>query len=176
MDINTLKRHNFVKSSESLQISSAFCTKAVERLKAGPEVIPSVIKKGAKYRDTSFTGPDMVYWEGDTLTTPDYTDEKNSISKEAYIFKDWTTFLPSNTDLFYANGSISFNQINQGGIGDCYFMSSASALAEWPDRVRNVFLTQKKNNAGIFGVRFFIRGKPYHISVDDNTMFYNNKP
>jgi len=52
-------------------------------------------------------------------------------------------------------------------------MASASSLGEWPNLIRNIFLTQKKNSAGISGVRLFMRGKPYVISIDDNLPFYN---
>ena len=113
----------------------------------------------------------MVYWNGDTVTTPSSTTVANNINSKAYMFLDWTKFLPSTTDLFYANGTISFNQINQGGMGDCYWMSASSAIAEFPSLVKNVFLTQNKNAAGIFGISLFIRGKPYHIALDDNIMF-----
>jgi len=50
-------------------------------------------------------------------------------------------------------------------------MSVLSALAEWPDLVRNIFLTVNKNTAGIFGAIIFIRGKPWVISVDDSLLF-----
>lgn len=89
------------------------------------------------------------------------------------MFQNWTKFLPSTTDLFYANGTISFNQINQGGLGSCYWMGSVSGLAEWPNLVKNIFLNQNKNAAGIFGISLYIRGKPYHISIDDNIMYKN---
>ena len=119
----------------------------------------------------------MVWWQGDTLTTPAYSSYSNNVNSGDYIFRDWTAYLPSTTDLFYANGTISFSQINQGGLGDCYFMAAASALGEWPSLVKSVFLTQNKNKAGIFALKVFIRGKPYVISVDDNIMFsYDGKP
>ena len=56
-------------------------------------------------------------------------------------------------------------------MGDCYFMAVASALAEWPNQIKNIFLTQNKNTAGIFALSLYIRGKPHHISIDDNIMF-----
>jgi calpain-15 len=37
-------------------------------------------------------------------------------------------------------GKIEPNDIKQGQIGDCYFLSSLAALAEKPDRIRNMFL------------------------------------
>jgi hypothetical protein len=59
-------------------------------------------------------------------------------------------------------------------MGDCYLMASASAVAEWPNLVKNIFLNQNKNKAGIFGIQLYLRGKPYHIALDDNIMFYNS--
>jgi len=50
-------------------------------------------------------------------------------------------------------------------------MAVASALAEWPNQIKNIFLTQNKNTAGIFALSLYIRGKPHHISIDDNIMF-----
>jgi len=116
----------------------------------------------------------MVYWNGDSITTPDPSRPATYISTGDYMFKDWTKFLPNTTDLFYANGSISFNQINQGGMGSCFWMAAASAVAEWPNLVKNIFLNHNKNTAGIFGISLFIRGKPYHLALDDNIMFYNS--
>ena len=77
------KRAEFPKVQQS---TSAFCTKAINRLKAGPEIIASVIANGTNYTDTSFTGPDMVYWNGDTVTTPSSTAVANSINTGAYMF------------------------------------------------------------------------------------------
>jgi len=59
-------------------------------------------------------------------------------------------------------------------MGDCYWMAAASGVAEWPNLVKNIFLTQNKNAAGIFGISLFIRGKPYHFALDDNIMFHNS--
>jgi hypothetical protein len=50
-------------------------------------------------------------------------------------------------------------------------MCSAAAVGEWPSLVKSIFLTQKKNFAGIFAIRVFIRNKPYVISIDDNLLF-----
>lgn len=37
------------------------------------------------------------------------------------------------------------NDIIQGQLGDCYFLSSLAALAEHPQRVRNIFLNRECN-------------------------------
>ena len=54
----------------------------------------------------------MVWWEGDSLTTPYSGTYSYYVEYGTYIFRDWTTYLKSTTDLFYANGTISFQQIN----------------------------------------------------------------
>jgi len=43
-----------------------------------------------------------------------------------------------------------------------------SALAEFPDLVEDVFiLGDELNDNGIYGLKFFVRGKPWVVSVDD---------
>jgi hypothetical protein len=50
-------------------------------------------------------------------------------------------------------------------------MSSLASLSEWPDYVKDIFLTSRTNDAGIVALRFFIRGKPWTIVVDDSLLF-----
>jgi Calpain family cysteine protease len=42
-----------------------------------------------------------------------------------------------------------------------------SALAEDPERVKNVFITQKFNSAGIYLVLFYVNGILTPVTVDD---------
>lgn len=46
-------------------------------------------------------------------------------------------------------------------------ISVASALAEWPDRVKKIFIQQAYVKEGIFAMNLFIKGKPTVITVDD---------
>lgn len=46
-----------------------------------------------------------------------------------------------------------------------------AGLAEFPNMVRSTFITTAKNDVGIYGVRFYIRGKPWVVSVDDYHLF-----
>jgi calpain-15 len=34
------------------------------------------------------------------------------------------------------------NDIIQGSLGNCYFLSALSAIAEFPQRIKNIFITQ----------------------------------
>ena len=42
--------------------------------------------------------------------------------------------------LFGNNNAVSPLDIRQGGLGNCWFLSAASALAEVPGRLENIFL------------------------------------
>ena len=62
---------------------------------------------------------------------------------------------------------IDVNDIQQGLLGDCYFLSCLSAIAEEPSRIKRIFVTQETNEAGIYAVRLFINGEPRVVVVDD---------
>jgi hypothetical protein len=39
--------------------------------------------------------------------------------------------------------------VRQGGLGDCWFMAAASAVAEYPNRIKNVFTNNDLTKSGI---------------------------
>ena len=53
---------------------------------------------------------------------------------------------------FDSDGSVSYVESIQGQAGTCYLMASAAALSEWPDYLRDAFLTLRKNDAGIIAL------------------------
>ena len=48
------------------------------------------------------------------------------------------------------------------------------AVAEFPELIEDVFVNKEKNDAGIYKLRFFIRGKPWVVTIDDEMLFYGN--
>lgn len=61
----------------------------------------------------------------------------------------------------------------QGMAGTCYIEASMASIAEFPDLVKNIFVTTEKNDEGIYAFRLFIRGKPWIVTVDDYFLFNN---
>ena len=56
----------------------------------------------------------------------------------------------------------------QGNDGDCWFLSQASSLAAYPERIKAIFPGQEEySDIGAFQVRLFVRGKPVNVIVDD---------
>ena len=76
----------------------------------------------------------------------------SDIYKPVYVFED----------------GVEPNDINQGQLGDCYFLAALSSLAEFEDRVKDLFVTKEINAAGIYMVKFFINGNETPIIVDDH--------
>lgn len=64
-------------------------------------------------------------------------------------------------------GLIEPNDIIQGGIGDCYFLSSLAALSERPERIKELFCSEKVNEHGVYGANFYKNGIKMTVVVDD---------
>ena len=67
---------------------------------------------------------------------------------------------------------IHYADVTQGNAGTCYVMAAVASLARYPEYVKSMFLNDK-NHAGIYAVRFYIRGKPWIITIDDTILFQN---
>jgi hypothetical protein len=50
-------------------------------------------------------------------------------------------------------------------------MASLGCLGEFPDKVKSLFLTQEKNSANAIAIKFYIRGKPWVVTVDEKMLF-----
>lgn len=59
------------------------------------------------------------------------------------------------------------NDILQGSIGDCYFLSAISAIAENDFRIKNLFPNLEINKYGIYMARVLHRGVLTEVVVDD---------
>ena len=64
-------------------------------------------------------------------------------------------------------GKIEFNDVQQGSLGDCYFLSSITALTEYPYLIKEKFRTQKFNEEGYYEIIFFIDGEWQIVFLDD---------
>lgn len=61
---------------------------------------------------------------------------------------------------------INANSVNQGQLGDCYFMSAVAAVAEFhPELIHKLFVLDK-NPSSIYGIRLFVDGKWETVALD----------
>ena len=64
--------------------------------------------------------------------------------------------------------TIDVEDVQQGSLGNCYFLSVLSTLATCPDIYDKVFIDKERTENGCYRVRFLIRGIPKIVCVDDS--------
>ena len=98
-----------------------------------------IVGKEEKYLDDWFA-PDntALFWdsmgEGNGVMAQAYLDVENPIS--------WVRASESFPTATLFGTGITSHDINQGFIGNCWFMSSCAALAEYGGRIEHLFLNQ----------------------------------
>ena len=106
----------------------------------------------------------------------------NDNSEEREKFKDIKFVRPNeifgdNYKLF--SGKIEFDDVKQGGLGDCYFLSTVANLCKFPGIIASLFITKEKNKDGFYEIVLMIDGKPKIVIIDDFIpvrMSDSNKP
>jgi hypothetical protein len=74
------------------------------------------------------------------------------------------SYVTETLPLFGANGAPSVSDINQGAVGDCYFVAALGAIAnQAPSAIESMFVD---NGNGTYGVRFYLGGTPVYVTVD----------
>ena len=68
---------------------------------------------------------------------------------------------------FVLYDSLSMDDVEQGQLGNCYFLSVLSELANRPEIYDKIFITKERTKNGCYLVRFLIRGIPKVVCVDD---------
>lgn len=65
------------------------------------------------------------------------------------------------------SNNVTPNDIRQGLLGDCYFLSILSVLAEEPERIMKIFITDRVNDWGVFAVIIKKNGIAKEVVIDD---------
>jgi hypothetical protein len=70
----------------------------------------------------------------------------------------------STLPLYGSSGAPTYQDVNQGYVGDCYFVSSLGEVAlKDPSAIENMI---SSNGNGTYGVRFFVNGQPDYVTVN----------
>lgn len=92
-------------------------------------------------------------------------------------FKNFRTdflggFYPKAYDLFQSN--IDVEDIHQGLVGDCYFLSAVASLAStYPQHISNKFKSHKVPKNGCYEIALFIEGEWNIVVIDDKIALRN---
>ena len=63
------------------------------------------------------------------------------------------------------------DDVVQGSLGDCYFLTAISALSNYPYLIREKFRTIEYNEIGYYEVILFIDGEWQVVFIDDYFVF-----
>ena len=67
---------------------------------------------------------------------------------------------------------IEMDDVKQGQLGDCYFLSSVANLCKFPGLITKLFKTNATNKDGFYEIIFIIDGRPQIVIVDDYLPVY----
>ena len=74
------------------------------------------------------------------------------------------TYQNSTLPLYGSSGAPTIQDVNQGYLGDCYFVSSLGEVAlQDPSAIENMI---SSNGNGTYSVRFFVNGQPDYVTVN----------
>ena len=100
-----------------------------------------------------------------------YKENKDDINpKEIEFIRISELYKGQKYDLFLDETTI--DDIKQGGLGDCYFLSSLASLTKYPQLIDTIFKTEGISPNGYYEIILFIDGKPQIVIVDDYVPVY----
>ena len=152
-------RHRKTKVVTQSEKSARAVTRMNEKTLQMEKFVMEVIQKGKPWTDPDF--PPRI----ESLHNPSL-DEPNDLQK--YKAFKWKRFKDIYKMPVMFKDGIDPNDINQGSLGDCYFLAVLSSLAEFPERVEALFTTKEINAAGIYLVKFYVNGNETPVIVDDH--------
>lgn len=142
---NTLSRAQQTNSGQS-------CQEVINRFWKAPTYdYKTVIGSGKEFTDPDFSlNVDGMFW-------PQYSKASEGWTGKYELARARSKF-PTAT-LFGDNNKVLPVDMDQGSIGDCYFIASCAAVAEWEARVRKIFVTQTYNQEGIIVLKGMVLGQ-----------------
>ena len=102
---------------------------------------------------------------GNPIDSKAYSEKAKNINTNEIGFFRAKEIFKSDYNLF--SDKIEMGDVQQGSLGDCYFLSSVASLCEFPSLIKKMFRQEKKNENGFYEITLFIDGKRQIVIVDD---------
>lgn len=101
----------------------------------------------------------------DSTSVYDVTNIRDCPFDEVPVWKRPHEFMHGRPTLFGRDPEP--NDINQGVLGNCWFLAAMSSLAENPAMIKRLFLNQDYNEYGIYQLRICKNGEWVVVTIDD---------
>jgi calpain-15 len=142
----------------------------VDKIANDFKVVEEIIGRGKVWTDPQFPPgkPSSLYY--DWKTVPDTGSWQNIVWRRAdeFLMDTRGSKKVEEIEVKVFDGEIEPEDCVQGALGDCYLICAISILAEYENRIKDIFITDDHNEAGIYAVTCYIDGKPTQVIVDDN--------
>ena len=123
-------RDNHTKPKPTVRAVSTKAQSAIEKLRKSASEMEHLVQKTIAL--------------GKPWTDPDFPPERSSlydpaidkVDRAAFDSYSWKRASEIYKPVYVFEDGVEPNDINQGGLGDCYFLAALSSLAEFPDRVK----------------------------------------
>lgn len=136
------------------------CSTSQDRNKAELPDFWSLYNGSSMYSDPDFMPDnDSLYWA-------DLGEDMSSKASRITWTRASTAF--PNKTLFGADG-VQPDDIEQGSLGNCWFLAACATMAQIPGTVEKMFLgvPNEMSRNGVYAVNFYTLGVPHTVIVDD---------
>lgn len=119
----------------------------------------------------------MLYWSGftdsavqtvydDAFTLGSDVDGGMAFMKITDVDDDAQMYVNEVDELI----KISWRDVRQSeNYDNSYLMAAMSSVSTYPDKILQIFQNEE-NDYGIYSLQFFIRGKPWLVTIDDSVL------
>ena len=121
-----------------------------------PPTLNSLVGKDihGNFVDTKYGEEKLDEMEGDD---PGSTTGKYTWKRASEVSDNWKIF----------EGKIEMEDINQGQLGDCYFLTACASLSNYPYLIKEKFRTDEYNEECYYEIIMFLDGEWQVVFVDD---------
>jgi len=142
----------------------------VVRTSEGSNVKNMFFKADKKSIELYDRAKDLLNQMKESFVDPDFLANESSIQhhSENYVWRKALDILGPDAEVF--EGDIEPKDIIQGGLGDCYLLSSLAVLSEVEEKhhyIERIFHTKKTNKKGLYAIWLCIDGVWKLIFIDD---------
>jgi hypothetical protein len=133
--------------------------------------VDSIVGSGTTFTDSTFPTGDAIDWDDHptTFRSLDWIADSTNLS--------WSrmgqTYPASSGYSLFGSGAKP-DDVEQGSIGNCWFLAAAASVAEVPNRLENNWITKDMNAEGIYAINMYILGVPITVVVDDYVPHYGS--
>ena len=114
--------------------------------------------------DTEFTDP-LLDSSGNPIDRESYEKKKGNINPDDICFLRAKEIIGDDYCLF--SEKIEMEDVEQGSLGDFYFLTSVSNLCKFPNKLKSMFKQSSKNEKGFYEIEFYLDSKKQIVVIDD---------